>query len=337
MRDITKGEDPQVKATLDLIVRAMPDVLVLTAFDFDYDQIALSAFVQNLAASGLEYPYFHAIAGNSGVFTGLDLDGNGRRGEPRDAQGYGEFAGQGALAVLSRYPILTDQIRDFSTMLWRDLPDAQFPMQGGKPYPSAKVAAVQRLSSTAHAVVPIELPDGTKLQLLMFRAGTPAFDNTVGRNRARNSDEVLFWVRYLDGQLALSPPASNFVVIGDANLDPADGLGNREAIQTLISHPKLQDPRPRSNAGQIAAEMQGGVNQSHRGDPGLDTADWRDENGPGNLRVDYVLPSRDMTVAGSGVLWPTPQGRPVDPAGNEPRISSRHGLVWVDVEWSGGE
>jgi len=34
----------------------------------------------------------------------------------------------------------------------------------------------------------------------------------------------------------------------------------------------------------------------------LDIADWSDPV-PGNLRVDYVLPSAGSTIVGSGVVW----------------------------------
>lgn len=48
--------------------------------------------------------------------------------------------------------------------------------------------------------------------------------------------------------------------------------------------------------------------------------------GPGNLRVDYVLPSIDLDVVGSGVYWPTTD----DPHAYLNRASD-HRLVWIDV------
>ena len=70
------------------------------------------------------------------------------------------------------------------------------------------------------------------------------------------------------------------------------------------------------------------ANAGQRGDPALDTADWPEADGPGNLRVDLVLPSRDLTLRASGVLWPAP-GAPLAEA---VAAASRHRLVWVDVE-----
>ncbi len=63
----------------------------------------------------------------------------------------------------------------------------------------------------------------------------------------------------------------------------------------------------------------------HRGRPWLDTADFGDES-PGNLRVDYVLPSRGMKTGRSGVFWPVP-GTRLDYLND----ASDHHLVWVDV------
>lgn len=55
------------------------------------------------------------------------------------------------------------------------------------------------------------------------------------------------------------------------------------------------------------------------------------------LRLDYVLPSRDLTVVGSGVFWPA-SGEPgrewlADAADIErAEYSSDHRLVWVDLQ-----
>jgi hypothetical protein len=64
-----------------------------------------------------------------------------------------------------------------------------------------------------------------------------------------------------------------------------------------------------------------------------DTADWPEEGGPGNLRVDYVLPSTGLEIVGSGVFWPAPGdplARLTEIKGRD-RASSDHRLVWVDI------
>ena len=333
LRDVLKGEDPQINAVRDVIVQVAPDVLLLTSFDFDHGLHALSGFADLLREAGLDYPYIFALAPNSGMATGLDMDGDRRLGEARDAQGYGEFAGQGGLALLSRFPVAVEAVQDFSGLLWADFPDAQIPVVDGAPFPSAEAIAVQRLSSTGHWDVPVDLPDGRRMHLLAFRAGTPAFDRAVPRNVRRNHDEVRFWQAYLEGALPAEPPKARFVILGDANLDPKDGLGMRQAIKALIEHPTLLDPAPVSAGGREAAIAQGGVNQRQSGDPALDTADWRDEKGPGNLRVDYVLPSRDWQVLDAGVFWPASDDPLREILGEGDARASRHALVWVDLGW----
>jgi hypothetical protein len=312
LRDILKGEDPAIAAAIAVIETAAPDILVLTAIDFDHDGHALTALADALAAAGIDLPHRFARLPNTGLPTGRDLDGDGRLGRPRDAQGYGEFAGQAGMAILSRLPVDTGAVRDFSAHLWADLPGS---LIGDDP-----AADIQRLSTTAHWEVPVVLPDGTRLRVLTWYATPPVFDGPEDRNGRRNHDETAVWSALVDGRLDLPSPAKPFVLAGGANLDPADGDGRGAAMRALLSHPRVTDPRPESAEGAARAAADGGVNLAQGGDPALDTADWPDTSGePGNLRVDYVLPSSDLRILGAGVLWP-------------PRDSGlRHGLVWVDV------
>ena len=91
LRDIHRGEDEQIHAVLEVIVAAAPDVLALQGIDWDLDGAALTAFAQALRAKGLDLPHRFAARPNSGMATDLDLDGDGRRGGPGDAQGFGNF------------------------------------------------------------------------------------------------------------------------------------------------------------------------------------------------------------------------------------------------------
>lgn len=314
-----------------MIVAVDPDILLLTKFDFDLGSHALGAFADTLRASGSDYPYIFSTIPNSGRPTGLDLDRNGWLGDARDAQGYGDFSGQGGMALLSKFEIDTKAARDFSTFLWRDLPGARLPDWPGESPDQATGIDIQRLSSVAHWDVPVKLADGTSLHLLAYHATTPAFDGPEDRNGLRNHDETMFWLRYLDGALPWAPPDGAFVILGDANLDPTDGDGEIQAINALLNDPRIQDPRPKSMGAVEASNNQGGANQTHHGDPALDTADWKDVDGPGNLRVDYVLPSKDLTVLDAGVFWPASndQYAPLL-SGRDPDVSW-HGLVWVDI------
>ncbi|MGO3815510.1 MAG: endonuclease/exonuclease/phosphatase family protein, partial [Cellulosimicrobium funkei] len=55
------------------------------------------------------------------------------------------------------------------------------------------------------------------------------------------------------------------------------------------------------------------------------------DTAPGNLRADYVLPSRDLRVRDAGVFWPV-QADPLSRlTGVFPFPSSDHRLVWVDL------
>ena len=101
----------------------------------------------------------------------------------------------------------------------------------------------------------------------------------------------------------------------------------RSAIGQLLGHPRVNgEVVPTSPGGAAAARRRGGANDAHAGDPAADTADFSDETGPGNLRVDYVLPSADLEVVASGVHWPE-GGRELETA----ERASDHRLVWVDV------
>ena len=216
-------------------------------------------------------------------------------------------------------------------MLWKDFPDARLAslLVGNQTAPGAY--DLQRLSSVGHWDVPVILPDGAALHLFAYHAGTPAFDGPEDRNGQRNHDENTIWLRYLKGSLAMKPPDPPFVILGDANLDPSDGEGERSAIRALLNHPDIQDPQPKSAGAPEAALAQGGVNAQHRGDPALDTADWRYVDGPGNLRVDYVLPSSDLKVLDAGVFWPASDEPGAAILGDRDPAVSWHGLVWVDI------
>ncbi len=290
------------------------DVILLTAFDYDRGGVALGLLADRLAAAGTPYPQRFAFRPNTGTQTGLDVDGNGRTGDPRDAQGFGLYSGQGGMAILSRLPIDTEGARDFSGFLWRDLPGT---LSADPP----ELAAVQRLATTGFWDVPVITPDGP-LRLLAWHATPPVFDGPDDRNGKRNHDEAAFWRLYLDGALPMAPPEAPFVLLGDGNLDPADGDGLREGIGALLDHPALQDPAQRGGHGRTEPD--------HAGDPALDTTLYDDIGG---LRLDYVLPSAGLKVVGSGVLWPA-GGDPLLP---DLVLASRHFPVWVDLELAPAE
>jgi hypothetical protein len=316
LRDILSGDDPQVVASVAQIAAVAPDVLVLTAFDYDAGGAALTALAEALAASGITYPHRFALLPNSGMATGLDMNGDGRAGGPRDGQGYGRFAGQAGLSVLSRWPIDAEGARDFSALLWRDLPGAVLPQANGAPFPSTQAQAVQWLSSTGHWLVPVLAPGGP-VELLVWSATPPVFDGPEDMNGLRARDELRLWTVLMDGGLG-PPPGRFFVLAGNANLDPFDGEGDRSAMAAFLTDPRLIDPHPASAGGLAAADP------GQTGPPGEDTADW---GNPGNLRVSYILPSATWQVTGAGVWWPSPE----HPQAAGLAAAGPHRIVWADL------
>lgn len=264
-----------IAAEVDLgpILAARPDVLLLTDVDYDAGHAALAALAERLAEGGLVLEHRFATRPNTGMPTGLDLDGDGYRGGPRDAQGYGWFAGQGGMAVLSRFPVAG--IADHSGLLWRDVP-------GSAVLPEDRGVELQRLSSSAHWAVSVEAPGGP-LTLLTLAATPPVFDGPEDRNGRRNRDEVLLWLHVLEGKLGDVPEAP-LVLMGNFNLDPERGDGLREAARKALAHPRLQDPLP-----------------------GRATVTW-DKTGP--MRVSYVLPDAGLKVLDAGVTDPAQDAGP---------------------------
>jgi Endonuclease/Exonuclease/phosphatase family len=299
LRDLVKSPPASdAEAAAAALRKAAPDVVLLLDFDYDAGLAALAAFDELIGQGRPAYPYSFALRPNTGMATGLDLDGDGRRGQPRDAQGFGLFAGQGGMALLSRRPIDRGAVTDLSALLWRDLPGAEPPLTpDGTPVPSAQAMAVQRLSTVGHWDVPIRLAGGNTLHLLAFHASPPVFDGPEDRNGRRARDELRLWTAYLDGTLPWPPPEGAFVILGNANLDPEAGDGDRAAIAAILADPRWQDPLP------------------HR-----PTAIFDPPTGP--LRTDYVLPSAGLRITGAGLVEvPARSGGKV----------TRHRLVWVDL------
>jgi hypothetical protein len=269
LRDVLGGKAPDILEASQAIAALDADLLLLSGVDYDAGAQALAALNATLPDP---YPHLVTLRPNTGLPTGVDVDGNGRSDEARDAIAYGRFPGEGGMAILSRLPVDATQSVDHSALLWRDLPGALLP-----PMPPG-LADVQRLSSTGHHDTAIILPDGRRLHLLSWHATPPAFDGAEDRNGKRNHDETAFWLHLLDTPQA---PRSPFVILGQANIDPEKGDGNPAALRRLLGDARLQDM------------LQG------------DTVDYG--AALGSLRVSYILPSAGITVTAWGHA-PTPEG-----------------------------
>jgi hypothetical protein len=242
------------------------------------------------------------------------------------------------MVVYSRFPIDRDNVRTFQTFLWRDMPDALLPRDpdSNAPYYSDQALARFRLSSKSHWDVPIDL-GGHVLHLLAAHPTPPVFDGPEDRNGRRNHDEIRFWADYVDpgrsgyirddqGRSGGLPQGAAFVIAGDLNADPHDGDSTGRPAELLLRHPLVRStPVPSSRGGVQAARANPARNGEHRGDPAHDTAEF---SGPGNLRIDYVLPVRDLAVRDCGVFWPESGESGADLVG-----CSDHRLVWIDVAW----
>jgi len=329
LRDILQDKTSDIGTITQTVAQVSPDILVLTGIDWDHGEAALSALTDRFEGAGATYPHQFSLRPNRGIPTGVDLDGDGYSDGPADSHGFGWFTGQNGMAVLSKYPIDSENVVDLSGLLWSGFPGALLPEMDGKPFPSAEAVAVQRLSTTGHWAVPIETDEG-RVTVLAYAAGTPVFDGPEDRKGRRNHDENLLWLRYLDGELPYDPPKGFVVIAGNANQDPQDGEGLKDAINTVLSDPRFQDTMPMSVQARVASAEQGGANILQLSDPVYDTVDWADDEGDaGNLRVSYVLPGSRMDVVQSSVFWPDSEDALFEVYAEED--APQHRLVWVDV------
>ncbi len=365
--DLSTPDDAQVQAIAEIIQRTNPDVILINEFDFDAAGEAAALFQKNYLSvsqngvDAIEYPYVYVAPSNTGISSGFDLNNNGTAvttpGEPGygdDAFGFGNFPGQFAFVVYSKYPIVKDRVRTFQKFLWKDMPGALLPADpedangdgDTENWFSPEELEVVRLSSKNHVDLPIKI-DGKIVHVLVSHPTPPTFDGPEDRNGTRNHDEIRFWADYINGAAYIYDdngtagglePGSKFVIMGDQNADPFDGDSVNGAINQLLQNPLVNiSVTPRSQGGADAAVRQGGVNATHLGDPANDTADFgfnaadpANDNAPGNLRVDYVLPSNNLSIAAAQVFW-LASDDPLFPLGEFP--TSDHRQVFVDVSF----
>jgi len=366
--DLSTPDNPQARNVAEIIQRVRPDVLLINEFDFDSAAEAAGLFQQNYlavsqnGAQPITFPYIIGFPSNTGLPSGFDLDNDGTvttqpgsRAYGGDSFGFGEFPGQYGFVIFSRFPIDAAAVRTFQQFLWKDLPGADLPTNpDGSPWYSDDELRVLRLSSKNHVDVPVQIGRRT-VHVLASHPTPPAFDGPEDRNGKRNRDEIKFWSLYLDAMeetsikpsggnfcstlsrasgVTVRPITESFVIMGDLNADPNDGGSVPGAIQQLLDHPRVNASfTPRSDGAVEASTVQGGKNASQTGDAQFDTADFSDgQNGPGNLRTDYVLVSKDLQVKDGGVFWPTTSDPLARLVAMQPTVAtSDHRLVWVDV------
>lgn len=349
--DLAASDSAQPATIAEIIQTVRPEVLLINEFDFDPE--ALDLFRDNYlevsqnGADPITYDYSFIAPSNTGIASGFDLDNSGGVGGPGDAFGFGFFPGQFGMAVLSMHPIAYDDVRTFQNFLWADMPGALLPDDPATPEPADWYSPAEletfRLSSKSHWDVPIVIGN-TTVHFLVSHPTPPVFDGPEDRNGTRNHDEIRFWADYVGPGRQTSgyiyddhgvngglQPGSKFVIAGDLNSDPLDGDSIAGSAQLLLDHPLVNTKVTPSSEGAVQqAALQGGANDMHLGDPQYDTADFGD-GAPGNLRVDYVLPSKQLRIVDAGVFWPTTNDAAFALVGTFPFPSSDHRLVWVDV------
>jgi len=326
---LKSGTDKQAKSIAAIIQTVRPDILLLNEIDHDPDAKTVKLLRDSYLAigkddrEGIDYPFVYSAASNTGVASGMDLDRTGRSDEPADAWGFGVYPGQYAFAVLSRYPIDVDAIRTFQTFAWSKLPGALRPTLPDTQafYYSDEVWGTLRLSSKNHVDVPVDV-NGQTVHVLACHPTPPVFDGPEDRNGCRNHDEIAFWSHYLENSAALVDDVgkagglsqdATFVIMGDLNSDPVDGGSRPGAIRTLLQHKRIIDPLPQRVSGVEATPE----NERH------DTADF---GTVGELRVDSVLPSSNLTVTEAKVFWPATGQK-----GSDWIHASDHRMVWIDA------
>lgn len=344
IEDLKTGQDPAALHTAEILQRVRPDIVLINEFDWDSRGEAAALFQAlylDRPQSGqapISYPYVYLPDVNTGRLAEVDMNGDGRISLPQDAYGYGTFLGHYGFLVLSRVEIRSTHVRTFQTFLWKDMPDAALPdnpdTDAPADYYSPQTLEHFRLSSKNHVDIPVRV-QGRILHLLVSHPTPPVFDGPEDRNGRRNHDEIRLWADYVShdksgyirddtGRRGGLADGTNFVILGDQNADPVDGDSYNHAIRQLLDHPRVNTSiTPSSKGGTAWAQRLGGRNLEHKGDPAHDTGLFP---APGNLRIDYVLPSNTLRIIRGGVFWPEP-----DHELSELVETSDHRLVWLDL------
>ncbi|MDZ7774509.1 MAG: endonuclease/exonuclease/phosphatase family protein [Bacteroidales bacterium] len=135
-KDLEEGNDEQIKIIAEIIQRVRPDVLALQEFDYDPRGKYLEYFQDKYLSKSfnnsepITYRYMMAYPSNTGIPTEYDLNNDGKKHTAEDSYGYGQYRGQYAFALLSKYPLDTAKIKTFQKFLWKDMPGALLPLQG---------------------------------------------------------------------------------------------------------------------------------------------------------------------------------------------------------------
>ncbi|MFC1507949.1 endonuclease/exonuclease/phosphatase family protein, partial [Pseudomonadota bacterium] len=367
----------QIRNVAAIIQKNRPNVLMMAEYNNDgtgEDKAALIGFqtnylsvAQSIDGAGgeanlepIKFPHFESYSTNTGLFSGLDLNNDGKIEGPGDAWGFGFYHGQYAFALMSQYEIDTENTRTFQTFKWKDLEGAIIPtiticdgsqtiptgMKCGDEWYSAEEWEEVRLSSKNHVDAPIIIPTESGkevVHLLMSHPTPPVFD--PGKNKALNAAEVEFWNQYIQGKEFIYDDAgqnggladgAKFVIMGDQNLEPLAGDGESDVMKALHDN-KLLNQEVMN--GKLYPTSFGAA--EHAVDKSLDHPQPNRISSTFGLGVDYAMPSANMNIVDAGVYWAASyeEGRKlfndarIGKYGDGKSVSSDHRMVWIKAKF----
>jgi hypothetical protein len=358
-RELLTADTPRLKRIAEVIQRVRPNVLLLSGIAYDTaggpdvkevqppgqnGQRFADAYLAVSQGEGLAPLRFKSFSApvNSGMASGMDLDHSGSvvttfplpgaaaagaEAYSGDCWGPGAYPGEHGMALLvdERLTIQTDKARTFRRFPWEYVPSGAMPPapgaakdDGSTSWYTANEKGLVRLSSVGHWDVPVALPDGSVLHLLCSRPIPPGpkADGAPTFASRRNHDEIRFWADYVDDEPYL---------VDDSGV----GGGLASGALFVVMGNLGVAPRPDSKAGDdvIGSALFGAhrVNSavtptSETTLPGLDPI----ATTFGNLRADYLLPSREIGIAAAGI-WRAA------PAGTDRSFPSEHFPVYMDL------
>ena len=346
--------DPQAEAAARVVQEADPDVLVVNELANNIQeatvddgvptaQTNIEAFVDNYLSEpqapqldGIDYEYTLQPESNTGLLPEEDYDFNkdGEAGaRPGDAFGFGFYPGQYAFGIASTFPFDEDAIRSFQEFEWADMPGNLIPVAGDEGVatdPGEEETAIYlteaeldafRLSSKTHVDVPFDV-DGETVHGLFSHPTPTGFDGLNNFNGRWNHDENRFWADYVAGADYIYDDSgtgggldddASYVLLGDMNAGPGDEPLD-PAAEFFVDNDDFDS--------RSLPTSPGGATLGNR----YATANF----GGDGSKVDWVLPSPDLSKRASSVVWPNPNA---DKRGlaDDAIAASDHRLVWADV------
>ena len=374
--EITQAKNvQQIRNIAEIVQRTRPDVFLLNEFDNDgkgESTTDLKAFNDNYLAhpqhaqvQAISYPVLQNFATNTGLMSGHDLNLDGKLSSgPDDAWGFGNYHGQYAFAVMSKYPIDTKQIRTFQHFKWKDMPGETNPViddcnnprapipagrQCGEPWYDAAAWAQFPLSSKNHADVPVRIKTEKGEEVIHFLISHPTppiFANAARHTVKHNRAEIAFWNDYVKGLNYMTDDKgtkgglaknAKFVIAGDLNADPQTGDGDLTAIQALLDNALMNQA---ITNGTLIPVSEGGPECVSKGADckrNLDRPNPERITNSSVLQLDHVIPSANLNAVKSGVFWPASFEAGYHlvydaKLGIAKGVSSDHRLVWVDLK-----